>query len=110
MEIRIVKRNLDLPFEQQELIDRQIRRAFDRFETQIDWVDVCLSDVIGPKGGLDTSCRLRIRLTGKGEIPVEGQAAAVEIVIADVIDRAAFALSRRLERIRGSYGASMSGQ
>jgi hypothetical protein len=53
---------------------------------------------------------MKIVLHGKGDLLVEGKGCSVEAVVAETADRAALAISRRLDRLRDSQGTSMSGQ
>lgn len=110
MDVQILDRNVGITPVQQEAVDRCLQFAFDRFSSHIRSVDVSFSDVNGPKGGDDLLCRMKVVLDGKGELLVEGKGFSVEAVVADTADRAALAVSRRLDRLRDSQGTSMSGQ
>ncbi len=110
MEVYVLDRNVGITPDQQETVERCLQFAFDRFSSQIRKIDVSVSDVNGPKGGDDLQCRIKIVLDGKGEIIVEGKGISVEAVVSEVADRAAMAVSRRLDRLRDSHGISMSGQ
>ena len=110
MEINIVDRNVQITSGQREHIDRCLQFAFDRFGSHIRTVDVSLTDVNGPRGGDDLQCRMKVVLQAKREIVVEGKGVSVEAVVAETADRAAVAVSRRLDRLRDSQGTSMSGQ
>ncbi len=102
MDVRLLDRNVGVTAEQREGIDRCLQYAFDRFSSHIRHIDVSLSDVNGPKGGDDLQCRMKIVLDGKGEIMVEGKS--------ETADRAALAVSKRLDRLHDQQGTSMSGQ
>lgn len=110
MDVQILDRNVGITSAQQEHVDRCLQFAFGRFSSHIRSVDVSFSDVNGPKGGDDLQCRMKIVLHGKGELLVEGKGISVEAVAAETADRAALAVSRRLDRLRDSQGTSMSGQ
>ncbi len=110
MDVRLLDRNVGVTAEQREGIDRCLQYAFDRFSSHIRHIDVSLSDVNGPKGGDDLQCRMKIVLDGKGEIMVEGKSVSVEALISETADRAALAVSKRLDRLHNQQGTSMSGQ
>jgi len=110
MDVQLLDRNIGITPDQELSIQRCAQFAFDRFESHIRTVDVALSDINGPKGGDDLQCRVKIVLHGKGDIVVEGKGGSVEAVVAETADRAALAVSRRLDRLRDSQGTSMSGQ
>jgi hypothetical protein len=109
MKIHILDRNVGITSEQLGKIERSLQFAFDRF-LHVRAVDVLFSDVNGPKGGDDLHCRMKISLQGKGDLLVEGRGFAVEAVTAETADRAAMAVSRRLDKLRDVQGISMSGQ
>ncbi len=110
MNIQIIDRNLGIRQHQRDHIDRCLQFAFDRFSTHVNDIDISLADVNGPKGGEDVQCRIRISLHGTGELIVEGKGNSVEAVVAETADRAALAVSRRIDRLRNVQGTSMSGQ
>lgn len=110
MDMQILDRNVGITADQQDHVDRCLQFAFDRFSAQIRSIEVSLHDINGPKGGDDLQCRMKIVLHGKGDLLVEGKGCSVEAVVAETADRAALAISRRLDRLRDSQGTSMSGQ
>lgn len=110
MRIQILDRNVGITQNQREQIDRCLQFAFDRFSSHINSIDISLADVNGPRGGEDVQCRIRISLHTGGELTVEGKGVSVEAVAAETADRAALAVSRRIDRLRDVQGTSMSGQ
>ena len=110
MRIQILDRNVGITQNQREHIDRCLQFAFDRFSSHVDSIDISLADLNGPKGGEDVQCRMKVLLQGKGELVVEGKGVSVEAVVAETADRAALAVSRRLDRLRDLKRTSMSGQ
>jgi putative sigma-54 modulation protein len=110
MEVHILDRNVGITSSQRDSVDRSLEFALDRFSSHIRTVEVAFCDVNGPKGGNDLQCRIMLALSGKGEIVVEGKGDSVEGVLAETADRAALAVSRRLDRLRDAQGTSMSGQ
>ncbi len=110
MRIQILDRNVGITQIQREHIDRCLQFAFDRFSSHVNAIDISLADLNGPKGGEDLQCRMKVLLLGKGELVVEGKGVSVEEVVAETTDRAALAVSRRLDRLRDPQGTSMSGQ
>ncbi len=110
MDVQILDRNIGITAAQQEHVDRCLQFAFGRFSNQIRSIEVSLTDVNGPKGGDDLQCRMKVVLQGKGDLLVEGKGVSVEAVVSETADRAALAVSRRLDRLRDSQGTSMSGQ
>jgi putative sigma-54 modulation protein len=109
MKIHVLDRNVGISPDQRVKIERCLQFALDRF-LHVRAVDVAFSDVNGPKGGEDLHCRIKISLQGKGDLVIEGKGFVVEAVAAETADRAALAVSRRLEKPRYVQGTSMSGQ
>lgn len=62
---------------------------------------VSLSDINGPRGGIDKRCKIQVQL-GKGqEVVIEDTEADLYTAIDRAADRADRALVRRVERMRG---------
>ncbi len=110
MDVNILDRNVGITSGQREHIDRCLQFAFDRFGSHIRTIDISLTDVNGPRGGDDLQCRMKVVLQGKREIVLEGKGVSVEAIVAETADRAALAVSRRINRLRDVQGTSMSGQ
>ncbi len=109
MEIQVLSRNISLNANQQEIVERRIQYALNRFSSQVRTVHVTLSDVNGPKGGSDILCRFKVLLRKRGEILVGDTDVSIETAVANVADRAARSLARLLDRQREHQGLSMSG-
>ena len=110
MRIQILDRNVGITQNQREHIDRCLQFAFDRLGSHVNFIDISLADVNGPRGGEDVQCRIRISLHAGGELTVEGKGDSVAAVAAETADRAALAVSRLIDRLRDVQGTSMSGQ
>ncbi|MEZ6194123.1 MAG: HPF/RaiA family ribosome-associated protein [Planctomycetota bacterium] len=61
-------------------------------------VEVDLSDVNGPRGGVDTRCALRIEMPGAGVIVSEERGENGRLALGRALGRAMRALRRRLDR------------
>ncbi len=109
MKIHVLDRNVGINSDQLGKAERSLQFALDRFSSHVRAVDVLFSDVNGPKGGDDLHYRMKISLHGKGDLVIEGKGFAVDAVAAETADRAALAVSRRLEKLRDVQGTSMSG-
>lgn len=92
LEVRLRRSNLS-----GALIDYAQRRlafAIDRFRLKLGNVTVTLSDSNGPKGGIDSVCRIVAHVSGRGDVVVE----AAEADAGASIDVAAHKLSQVLAR------------
>lgn len=112
MVIEILNRNLKLDAETEEWIERRLHFALSRFSNRIRKVTVSLTDLNGPKGGIDKDCTLRVLLKPMGEVVVDDVDETVEGVVAILADRVARVITRRIERCadsRSRMTMSMSG-
>ncbi|MEX1362626.1 MAG: HPF/RaiA family ribosome-associated protein [Nannocystaceae bacterium] len=97
MELEIRGRNLPLSPSLQDLVQRRLAFALDRFGPEIRRVDVRLADINGPRGGVDKRCQVEVTLAHGGHVRAEGTDAGVR----DAIDRAAHRTARRVTRRLG---------
>ena len=81
-------------------IERRLRFALGRFAGRIGRVMVRLSDVNGPRGGVDKRCQIVVALVPRGVVMVEGSGDDAFALIADTAKRAGRAVRRELERRR----------
>ena len=94
MKLTMTDQNGTLNSELAVLIQRQIGYALSRFEPRIREVNVRLSDLNGPKGGIDKHCRIMVRFRGGGSVLAEVVDVAFEPVIHRTVDR----IARRVQR------------
>ena len=76
-------------------IDRRVRMVMGRFGRKIARVSVRISDVNGPRGGVDKLCRIEARFWGS--LPVIVEDAAVDLRPA--IDRSIYRMGRVVARV-----------
>jgi putative sigma-54 modulation protein len=81
-------------------IERRMRFALGRFAARIARLTVRLSDVNGPRGGIDKRCRIAIALVPRGVMVIEGAGEDSFALITDAAKRAGRAVRRELERRR----------
>lgn len=75
-------------------VERRLRFALSRFGQKIRRVAVQLTDLNGPRGGLDKQCRVTVTLSPSGKLMVE----AIDADLPTAIDRAADRLERSVTR------------
>src|SRR5918998_2163446 len=92
--------NYELGDELEQYIERRLRFALGRFAGRIGRVTVRLSDVNGPRGGVDKRCQIVVALVPRGVVMVEGSGDDVFALIARTAKRAGGAVLRERERRR----------
>ena len=75
---------------------RSVWRALARVGVHLIDVRVTLSDVNGPRGGLDKVCRVRVTLPGRRQVVVEERQRSFAAAADVAADRAAVAVVRAL--------------
>lgn len=81
-------------------IERRVRLALSRFGTAIRIVTIRLTDINGPKGGVDMRCVVVVKLTPAGEIVVQGQGKDIFSAFNYCLPRVSRTITRSIERRR----------
>ena len=84
----------------QEQVERRLRFALGRFAHWVRGVMVRFVDVNGPRGGVDTRCRVEVRGGHRRAIVVETTDTSVLAAVDDAADRVARSVARAVERGR----------
>ena len=84
-------------------VERRLRFALSRFGPKIRQAAVKLTDLNGPRGGLDKQCQITVTLSPSGKVRVEATAAALHTAIDLVFQRLERSVTRELERRRAEY-------
>ena len=104
MQLQIVARNLKLTDAQREIVNRRLGFALGRFGDRVRRVSVRFTDVNGPRGGVDTTCRIVARIVPRGEVRVEVTDVGVEAAVSRAAERLSRRVSTELERRRTARG------
>ncbi|MGF1644095.1 MAG: HPF/RaiA family ribosome-associated protein [Thiotrichales bacterium] len=96
MHIDLQANHLTLTEPLRKHIDLRLRMIMARVGHRITRVIVRLSDVNGPKGGLDKVCKIEIRLSGMPEIVVEDVQSDMYLAFDRAVARAGRTLARRV--------------
>jgi ribosomal subunit interface protein len=94
MDVHVRGLHLPIPDPLTDHARHRLQLAVGRFEPRIRSVEVRLSDVNGPRGGVDKACQIEITLRHGGRV----HAHAVDERVSDAIDRAAHRAARQLAR------------
>lgn len=99
MGITMTARNFELTDSLREYVEYRLAFALSRFQDRIRGVVVVLSDVYGPKSGIDKRCLLKVRLRGLSEFLIEETQADFRIAVNRAAERAKRTLVRRLRHL-----------
>jgi hypothetical protein len=86
--------------EDRDAIARKLGNRLGRFASSIERVTVRLSDVNGPKGGVDHRCVIKVVLSGLPSVVVERTDSALQRAINSAISAAGQAVRRSVQRRR----------
>jgi len=81
-------------------VARRVRFALSRFGTSIQIIKVRVTDINGPKGGVDTRCVASVKLASAGEVVVQGEGQNIFSALNYCLSRASRTISRKLQRRR----------
>ncbi|MBC8317284.1 MAG: HPF/RaiA family ribosome-associated protein [Desulfobulbaceae bacterium] len=81
-------------------VARQVRFALSRFGTALQIIKVRITDINGPKGGIDTRCVVSVKLASAGEVVVQGDGENIFSALSYCLSRADRTISRSLARRR----------
>jgi putative sigma-54 modulation protein len=102
MKIQIRVRGLDRS-ETDSLRDHAARRILihlSRFDHAISSVFVRISDVNGPRGGVDKECHITVRGSRRADVLVENLSSDTYSAVDLAVERAGRAVGRDLDRLR----------
>ena len=105
MQIDIQSLNFTLTDGLRERVEHRLRFALTRFQDQLGAINVRLSDINGPRGGVDKRCLVRIKATGSSDIVVVDTEADLYVAV----DRAVGRAQRTLERQRQRASDALNG-
>lgn len=108
MQIQIGAKRLELTAFQRETVDRRLRYALGRFGGRIRRVEVLVTDENGPRGGIDTTCRILVKTAPRGEVRAEVTDIGVELAVSRAVQRVARSVSSELQRWRDHRQARTS--
>ncbi len=77
--------------------------SLSRYEKHIRCVSLNVTDVNGPKGGVDKQCRCVVHLKRMPSIVIQDADESYGHLINRVVERVAFAVSERVDRVKSSF-------
>lgn len=102
-------RGIEKSREIRDYIERRLRFALGRFLPEITAVSVNVSDLNGPRGGIDKKIKIQVTGPRLGHLLVEDVDADTHVVVDRASDRVARSVGRHLERRRWSIAEGFAG-
>ena len=110
MRIDIQARGFDLTQGLRDHTARRLQFALGWSRHDVRTVTVRLFDINGPRGGEDKRCLIQVAFPGTPNVVIEDTDADLYVAIDRAADRAARAVTRRLERLREHNHDRLAGQ
>ncbi len=98
MKVHIQSRHFELTEGLKAHIQRKLKFALSRMESHITAISVCLSDVNGPKGGLDALCQLQVSIANMEDIVIKDRQTDLYCAIDRAMQRASRTVARKVAR------------
>ncbi len=108
MKIVIRSRGFEVTQAMRANLERGLRFALGRFAARVVVVNVRLSDLNGPRGGVDKRCQIEVVLRGARDVRVEDVDGDLYVAVARVAERLGRAVARELERRRESTAPELT--
>lgn len=98
MDIAIRARNIRWNEELRQHVERSIQFATDRHSGRIDRISVCLSDLNGPRGGVDKVCQVTAEIRGARPVLILEKGDDLQAVVSRAARRLGYRVGRRADR------------
>jgi len=98
MQIDIQARNFSLSDALRSHAERRLRLALTCCGNRIQRIVMRVSDINGPRGGVDKRCHLQVVLSGLSDVVIEDTEADLYVAIDRSCDRAGRTVARKIER------------
>ena len=106
MKISVRTRDVNLNEEFHRRVQRKVESAVDRLKERIDRIAVLLSDVNGPRGGVDKICHMTADVRGLGTILITATGSDLFEAVANAADRLGYRIHTNVERRRDTLRAT----
>lgn len=102
MEIAVRTHDLEWNEDLQKQVERSIDYAVDRHRSRIGRISVSLSDVNGPRGGVDKLCQITADVRGVPRVVISERRDNLLSAIGRAVRRLGFRIARSIDRRRQS--------
>jgi hypothetical protein len=93
-----IRGSIPLPQEGRDRVRERLRRALSPLAKRIDRLTIRFEDVNGPRGGVDTICRIKAVMTGADSLLVQQRAKSPEQAVGRAIPRLVRAVRRDADK------------
>ncbi|MEM8710751.1 MAG: HPF/RaiA family ribosome-associated protein [Planctomycetota bacterium] len=100
MNLEIHARGIEMTESLRELIERRVLVGLDRFASRVQRVRVQLTDLNGPRGGVDIRCKIEASLGAAGAVVVHETRETPFSAVSEAGDAVKRAVRRRIKRLR----------
>ncbi len=100
MNVEIRARGIEMTEPLEQVVQRRVYSALRRFGHRVRRASVQLTDLNGPKGGVDIRCKIEAHLEGGGQVIVHQTRETPFTAVADACEAVARAVRRRSDRLR----------
>ncbi len=97
MKLRLAARGVGLSAELKDFVGRRVHFSLGRFASKVRFLWIHLSDVNGPRGGVDKCCEIRVNVGLSQEVIVRERQANIHTAVAFAIERAERTVRRQLK-------------
>jgi ribosome-associated translation inhibitor RaiA len=109
--VRVI--GVELDDDERACIRRKLGMKLGKFATSIERISVRVTDLNGPRGGIDQVCNVKVVLSGLPSVVIERRRAALHAAIDDALRATERAVRRcvhrrRMKPLRGRTGAISS--
>jgi putative sigma-54 modulation protein len=98
MQISIRTRAIEVTDELRDLVARRLEHALDTFKGRIETASVYLTDMNGPRRGVDKLCQITVRVQGIGDLVILERGLTVAGALSRAAGRAKYRVSEELRR------------
>lgn len=98
MESTIIAKGIDASQSFRQYISERVDEALSRAQDSIHFITVRLSDLNGPKGGVDKRCQIQLKLSGLPTVIISEVSASIDSALDRALERASRVVERVLER------------
>lgn len=100
MNLNIRQSGIEIPQEARERLEKRLHFALGRMSHRVRRIQVHLADENGPRGGIDKSCTVLVKLARGGEVVIADRDADLSALLDRAVNRAGQAVLRQMSRVR----------